>query len=354
MFALSARGRYPGGRPGGQDVLMRLLVLGGTAFLGRATAAHAVAAGHQVTCAARGISGAVADGATLVPVDRSVPDGLAPLAGQRFDAVIDVARVPSQIRRALDALAGTVGHWTFVSSCSAYADQKTPGQQAVSAPMLPAAPPELDDPYRSPETYGRCKVAGEEAVLGSGVPALICRAGLIVGPQDPSDRFTYWPVRLARGGPVLAPGGPEELVQYIDVRDLAAWLVHAAQTGLTGVYDGIGVPLARAEFLTAVAAGVGPPPDLVWVSQEFLLDHQVQPWSGPRSLPLWLPLPEYGGFLARDVTPALAAGLTVRPLPDTARDTLAWYVAAGSPPLTSGMNAADEAVVLEAWRTSHP
>jgi 2'-hydroxyisoflavone reductase len=332
---------------------MRLLVLGGTAFLGRATAAQAVAAGHDVTCAARGTSGAVPDGTTFVHVDRSLPDGLAPLAGQRFDAVIDVARVPSQIRRALDALAGSVGHWTFVSSCSAYADQKLPGQLAHTAPLLPAAPPGLDDPQASPEAYGRCKVAGEEAVLGSGAPAFVCRAGLIVGPEDPSDRFTYWPVRLSRGGPVLAPGRPDELVQYIDVRDLAAWLVHAAETGLTGVYDGIGVPLTRADFLAAVAAAVGPHPDLVWVDQPFLLDHQVEPWMGPRSLPLWLPLPEYGGFLTRDVAPALAAGLITRPLSDTARATLDWYTAAGSPVLKSGITAADEVVVLEAWRTSH-
>src|SRR5204863_9032779 len=120
------------------------------AFLGRAAAAHAVAAGHDVTCAARGTSGAVPDGAALVSVDRSLPDGLAPLAGQRFDAVIDVARVPSQIRRAIDALARAVGHWTFVSSCSAYADQKVPGQLAQTAPTLPAAPPGLDHPWASP------------------------------------------------------------------------------------------------------------------------------------------------------------------------------------------------------------
>jgi nucleoside-diphosphate-sugar epimerase len=328
---------------------MRLVVLGGTAFLGRAVAAHAVASGHEVTCAARGESGAVPDGARLVRVDRSVPGGLDPLGGE-FDAVIDVARVPSQVRAAVAALAGRVGHWTFVSSCSAYADQATPGQRASTAPVLDEVPG-LDDPARDAQAYGQCKVACENAVRAAGVPAFICRSGLIVGPGDPSDRFTYWAVRLSRGGSVLAPGTPDDLVQWIDVRDLAAWLVTAASAGLTGVYDGLGVPTKRGEFFAAVADGVGVTPDLVWADQQFLLDHEVNPWMGPRSLPLWLPLPEYAGFLSRDPTNSLAAGLTCRRLADTAASTLSWYNAAPRS-LKTGLDAADEARVVEAWRTS--
>jgi nucleoside-diphosphate-sugar epimerase len=258
---------------------MRILILGGTAFLGRAVAVHAIAAGHDVICAARGSAGPVAPGATLIQVDRSVPGGLDPLAGQHFDAVIDVARVPSQVRNALTELAGRVGHWTFVSSCSAYADQSTPGQRAETAALLPPAPPEMDDPEVSPEAYGRCKVAAEEAVLAAGVPAFICRAGLIVGPEDTSDRFTYWPVRLSRGGPVLAPGSPDDLVQLVDVRDLARWLVRIAETGRTGGYDAMSVPMRFSDFLAAVADGVGASLDPVWVPQPFLLDHGVNPWS---------------------------------------------------------------------------
>jgi nucleoside-diphosphate-sugar epimerase len=334
---------------------MRLLILGGTLFLGRATAAHAVAAGHEVTCAARGVSGAVPDGATLVPVDRSRPDGLAALDGRTFDAVIDVARVPSHIRQALAALAGRTGHWTFVSSVSVYADMSVPDGRADDTPLLPPAPPEQDDP--SGEAYGPCKVAGEQAVLAAGVPALICRPGLVVGPEDPSDRFTYWPVRLARpdartGGPVLAPGRPDDRTQVIDVRDLAAWLVHAAEAGTTGVYDAAGVPLSWADFLAGVAAGVGAAPELVWVDQPFLLDHEVQPWMGPRSLPVWLTLPEYAGMTTRDVSDAIAAGLTFRKLSDTARDTMDWYTSVGAPNLKAGLDPADEALVLEAWRRS--
>jgi 2'-hydroxyisoflavone reductase len=335
---------------------MRLLVLGGTAFLGRAVAAHARDAGHQVTCAARGTTGPVPEGTELVRVDRDDPAGLHPLAGREFDALVDVARRPSQVRRAVAALAGRVGHWGYVSSISVYADKGTPGQTAATAPTLPAAPPELDDPYANDgENYGPAKVASERAVLeGVGANrACICRAGLIVGPGEPSDRFTYWPVRLARGGPVLAPGRPDERVQVVDVRDLAAWLVHAAETGLTGVYDAICPPMPRVDFLTAVSAGVGyPGPELVWADQRFLLDHEVVPWSGQRSLPLWLPLPEYAGFLAWDAAPILVTGLTVRDLSDTARDTLAWYRSAGSPDLGCGLPAEMEARLLSQLRTA--
>jgi nucleoside-diphosphate-sugar epimerase len=333
---------------------MRLLVLGGTAFLGRATAAYAVAAGHEVTCAARGQAGPVPDGATLIAVDRGRPDGFAPLAGRTFDAVIDVSSVPSHVRLAVAELAGQVGHWTYVSTISVYADQSAPDQRVEDTLVVPPAPPEVDEPFADAyANYAVCKVACEEAVLGSGVAAFICRAGLIVGPEDPSDRFTYWPVRLARPGPVLAPGSPDQPVQWVDVRDLAAWLVQAAETGRTGVYDGTGAAVPWSEFLTGVAAGVGTDPEVVWVDDGFLADHDVRHWSGPRSLPLWLPLPESAGMLTRDTSAALGAGLRSRPLSATARDTLEWYAATGAPELRSGLAAAAEAVVLEAWHTSH-
>jgi 2'-hydroxyisoflavone reductase len=328
---------------------MRLLVLGGTAFVGRAVASRAVAAGYEVVCAARGRSGPVPVGAALVRVDRDAPDGLAPLDGQRFDAVVDVSSRPSQVRAAVAALAGRVGHWCYVSTASVYADPATPGQRAGSAPMLPAAPAELDDPEAPGDAYGRCKVACEEAVLDGGTPAFVCRAGLIVGPEDASDRFTYWPVRLARGGEVLAPGRPDDAVQLVDVRDLAAWLVSAAGDGRVGVFDGIAPPTTRLDLLTRVSAGVGrPAPELTWVDQDFLTGRGVRPWAGERSLPLWLPLPEYAGFMARDVSASVAAGLAVRDLRDTARDTLDWYRSAGEPALTCGLSGPDEAALLAA------
>jgi 2'-hydroxyisoflavone reductase len=326
---------------------MRVLILGGTAFLGRAVARHARDAGHDVTCAARGLSGSVPDGVRLVGVDRDSPAGLSALDGQRFDAVVDLARRPSHVRRALAELGDRVGHWTFVSTASVYADEATPGQRAGSAPLLPAAPPEVDD--ADGEQYGPCKVAGEEAVASSGVPAFVCRAGLIVGPEDPSGRFDYWVARLARGGEVLAPGRPDDPVQWIDVRDLAAWLVLAGETGLTGTYDGIGPSVPRSRFLAGVAEGVGVTPQLTWVDQAFLVEQRVQAWMGERSLPMWLPLPDYAGFMARDVSPALQAGLTTRPLADTARDTLEWLRTGPDRVRRVGLAPDDEANVLRRW-----
>jgi nucleoside-diphosphate-sugar epimerase len=326
---------------------MRLLILGGTVFLGRAVARHARDAGHDVICAARGASGAVPDGVRLVRVDRDRSDGLSPLDGQRFDVVVDVARRPSHVRRALATLADRVGRWTFVSTCSVYADHGTPGQRAESAALLAPALPEIDD--AEGEQYGPCKVAAEEAVASSGVPAFVCRAGLIVGPEDPSGRFDYWVARLARGGEVLAPGRPDDRVQWIDVRDLAAWLVLGAETGVTGTYDGIGAPVPRSQFLAGVAEGIGVKPKLTWVDQQFLAEQGVQPWSGERSLPMWLPLPDYAGFMTRDVSPALRTGLLTRPLDDTARDTLRWLRTGPDRTLSVGLDPDDEANVLREW-----
>jgi nucleoside-diphosphate-sugar epimerase len=244
-------------------------------------------------------------------------------------------------------LGDRVGHWSFVSTCSVYADHATPGRQAGSAALVAAAPPEADD--ADGEQYGPSKVAGEEAVASAGVPAFVCRAGLIVGPEDPSDRFAYWVARLARGGEVLAPGRPDDPVQWIDVRDLAAWLVLAGETGLTGTYDGIGVPVPRRQFLAGVAEGVGVRPQLTWMDQDFLAEHRVQPWAGERSLPMWLPLPDHAGFMARDVSPALRSGLVTRPLVDTARDTLEWLRTGPDRTRRVGLSTDEEAKLLQGW-----
>ena len=321
---------------------MRLLILGGTQFLGRAIAAHAHAAGHDVTCAARGIAGEVADGARLIRVDRDEPDGLAPLAGEQFDAVVDVSRHPGQVRRAVAALKERAAHWTFVSTVSVYADNRTPGQRADTAPLRAPTGPEIE--HSTEETYGAAKVACEQAV---GENAFICRAGLIAGPEDPTGRFTYWPARLDRGGEVLVAGTPDDAVQLIDVRDLARWIVHAAQTGLTGCFDGIGPSFTRGEFLAECARGIGARCTFTWVDRAFLERHDVKRWTGPRSLPLWLPLPDFAGFATRDTRPARDSGLTVRPLSETARDTLAWMRGSGGP--VTGLTAEEENAVLAAW-----
>jgi nucleoside-diphosphate-sugar epimerase len=338
------------GSRGAGSLGMRLLILGGTAFLGRAVARAALAAGHDVTCAARGTSGEPESGVTFITVDRDDPDGLAPLRDLEFDALLDVSSRPSHVRRAVTELEPRVGHALYVSSCSAYAEWGTPGQRA-DAPVHAPAPPEADDPT-DPETYGPRKVACEQAVVdGFGTDrAFVCRAGLIIGPEDETNRFGYWVSRLAHGGEVLAPGAPDERVQYVDVRDLADWLVRAAETRLAGVYTGTGAPVSREHFLTHVAVGVATPVQLSWVDQEFLLEQGVQPWMGERSLPLWLPLPEYAGFLSRDVSASLDAGLRTRDVAETARDTWAWLRdLATAPGKGDGLNPDDEAALLEKW-----
>ncbi|MEV0395995.1 NAD-dependent epimerase/dehydratase family protein [Polymorphospora rubra] len=331
---------------------MRLLILGGTVFLGRAIARYALDAGHDVTAAARGVTGAPVDGVRFVRVDRDDPAGLSKLDGE-FDAVVDVTRRPSHARHAVAALADRVGHWSFVSTCSVYADDSTPGQRAATAPLVDPAPAEVDDPSGdNMEWYGPCKVTCESVVRdGVGADrAFICRAGLIVGPEDISDRFPYWVRRLAAGGEVLAPGAPDEPVQFVDVADLAAWLVRAGESGLAGTFDGMGPAMPRARFLAEVAAGVGrPDPELTWVDQEFLVEHDVRPWSGERALPLWLPLPEYGGFLSRDVSDSLAAGLAPRPLAETARATRQWMTDHPDAVKAGGLAPDAETKVLREW-----
>jgi len=324
---------------------MRLLILGGTRFLGRAIAKHAVALGHDVTCAARGLAGTVPQGTRLIVVDRDQPDGLAPLAGMPFDAVVDVSRHPGQVRRAVAALKPQVAHWTFVSTVSVYADSRTVGQRADTAPLLAPLAPEIE--HCTEETYGAAKIACEQAV---GDDAFICRAGLIVGPEDPTGRFTYWPMRLQYGGEVLAPGAPDDAVQLIDVRDLAQWIVHAAQTGLIGRFDAIGPTYTRGRLLAECAEAVGEHCTFTWVDRAFLERLNVKPWSGPQSLPLWLPLPDYAGFATRDTSSARAAGLTVRTLAETARDTLSWARRADGP--VTGLTADEERAVLKVWHGS--
>ena len=312
---------------------MKLLVLGGTRFLSREVATQAVARGWDVTCACRGASGPVPAGTTHLPWDRA-DDVPAAVADGGWDAVVDVARLPSQVRTAVAAT--SYAHWVFVSTVSVYADNSSSAMEPLLDPITDDVDLALD-----PEAYGGMKVACEQ-VVRSGAPSwVVARPGLIVGPGDPTGRFAYWPQRLARGGEVLAPGRPEDVVQVIDVRDLAAWLLVLAEERTTGTYDAVGRPTPFGEVLDGVAAGVGAEPSLTWVDQGFLEDQGVAPWAGEGSLPLWLPRPEYDGMLAHDPGPAEAAGLRLRSLAETAPDCLDSPVTALTP--------AREAELLAAW-----
>ncbi len=326
---------------------MRLLILGGSVFLSRAAAVVGLERGHEVTCANRGLTGSLPDGARFVRFDRAEP---VPSELDGFDAVIDVARHPSRVQRAVEALPDA--HWVFVSSISAYADQKTPGQGPDAATL----PPRYDDVdlRQDPAAYGPMKVACEQLVMDGAASATVVRPGLIVGPGDPTGRFTYWPVRLghtADAPEVLCPGDPADPVQLIDVRDLAAWLVDLAEQRRTGTFDAVTAPTGFGTLLADVAAGCGAAPRWVWVPQEFLQEQQVAPWAGERSLPLWVPRPDLAGMLAHDPAPSLAAGLRLRPVAETARDTLAWVRASAGAPV-SGLSRQEEAAVLAAWRAA--
>ncbi|MEG3616686.1 NAD-dependent epimerase/dehydratase family protein [Isoptericola haloaureus] len=329
---------------------MRLLVLGGTVFLSRAVAALGVARGHEVVAVHRGRSGTVPGGVRQVVHDRAEPLP-AGLAAERFDAVVDVARTPSHVRRAVEAWPDA--HRVLVSTISVYADPADPGGPGVGRLVDPE--PDDVDLAAHADAYGAMKVACERLVLDGCASAAVVRPGLVVGPGDPSGRFSYWPARMQRvldAGPdeaaaadVLAPGDPSAIVQVVDVRDLAAWVLDLAERRTAGVYDAVGHTVPIADLLAAVARGCGAVPRWRWVDDERLSALDVRPWAGPRSLPLWLPRPAYDGMLAHDPGPALAAGLSVRPVEETAADVLDRWRADPDAPVT-GLTAAEEAEVL--------
>jgi nucleoside-diphosphate-sugar epimerase len=327
---------------------MRLLVLGGTIFVSHAVAAEAVRRGYDVVCAARGTSGSIPSGAKLVTVDRDDPDGLSALAGVQFDAVVDVAKIShTWVARALDALGDSAGHWTFVSSISVYADSVTPGQMP-GAPLL-APRPEHVGPGAplDPEQYGAIKVASENTVLDRlGDRAFIVRPGLITGLGDPSDRFGYWPARMARGGRVVVPDTPEVPAQIIDVQDLATWIVDAATERLVGVYDAINQPSPLPDVLSSIAETVGLEGELVPVPAEKLTEAGVQPWMGPRSLPLWVTADDLG-LGSHNPGPSYAAGMQTRSWADATLAALEQERALGlDRPRKAGLTPEEEEEVL--------
>jgi 2'-hydroxyisoflavone reductase len=324
---------------------LRLLVLGGTGFLGRHLVAAALARGHDVTAFNRGRTNP-----DLFPAVEKLrgnrDDDLAALRGRTWDAVVDVhARIPHQVRLAAEALAG-VEQYAFVSSISVYADYTRSGIDEA-APLRQYDPSMRDDDM---ETYGPRK-AECERIVAEAFPtgALIVRPGLIVGPYDPTDRFTYWPHRIARGGAVLAPGDPGRQVQLIDGRDLAAWLVRMVEERQTGAFNAAGpeYPLTMGRMLQDCIAAAHAAVDLVWVPDEYLLERGVVEWG---ELPLWLVDPEWRGMLEVDVSRAVDAGLTFRSLVETARDTLEWDTTRGDYEPEAGMAPEREEQLLAEWR----
>ncbi|HVA30085.1 MAG TPA: NAD-dependent epimerase/dehydratase family protein [Gaiellaceae bacterium] len=298
---------------------MRVLVLGGTKFLGRHVAAAALAAGHEVTTFTRGRTNpGLFPEAEHLHGDR---DGdLAALEGRTWDGVVDTSGyVPRILRQSAELLRDAVGRYVFVSSISVYADFSHPVDEST-----PVA--ELEDPATEEisENYGALKAACETVIAETyGERGASVRAGLIVGPYDPTDRFTYWPRRVAAGGDVLAPGDPEAPVQLVDARDLAAWLVQLALDGPSGVFNATGPAetLTFSSLLERASAAIGSNARFVWVADQPILDAGVDAWT---ELPLWLPGDDYAGMARADARRARDAGLRFRPLEETILDTLAW------------------------------
>jgi 2'-hydroxyisoflavone reductase len=329
---------------------MRILVLGGTAWLGGEIVREAVRRGHEVTALARGGAGAVPDGAAFVRADRDELGAYDEVAQQEWDAVLDVARQPGHVRGAVAALAERVRHWVFVSTCSVY--EPLPDLHAdESAPLLRAYEGDL---MTDPEQYGAAKVACEEAVRAAfgDDRAFIARVSLIGGPGDASQRSSYWPGRFARPsnpeGRVLVPDAPDVLTQLTDVRDFAAFLVDAAERRHRGVANVGGETLTFAEHLAAAQRAGGWSGALVAADEDWLAEHGVEYWAGPRSLPLWL----RGDDIAlgsHDTTRAEMLGLRRRPLEETLGDAAAWETAR-TPPAErrAGLSDADERELLAA------
>jgi 2'-hydroxyisoflavone reductase len=327
---------------------MRLLILGGTRFLGRHLAAEALARGHAVSLLHRGQSSA-----DLFPeAEHLIGDrdgNLEPLRGREWDAVVDTSGyVPRIVRASAELLAGAVGHYAFISSISVYPG--FPGVPRIdeSSPVGTLGDPTVEEV--TGDSYGPLKALCEQAAeaLFPG-HTLVVRPGLIVGPHDPTDRFTYWPHRVARGGEVLAPGRPGFPVQFIDARDLAAWTLTMAERGQAGTYNATGPswPVTMGDLLEDSKRASGSDASLTWVPDAFLVEAGAEGWS---ELPLWVAEAEAPGLSNVNCAKAYAAGLNFRSVAETVRDTLAWDATRPQDhQWKAGLPAEKEADILAAW-----
>ncbi|RPI30992.1 MAG: NAD-dependent epimerase/dehydratase family protein [Chloroflexota bacterium] len=328
---------------------MDILILGGTVFLGRAIVEAALKRGHNITLFNRGRSnpGLFPEVQRLFG-DRS--EDVWPLQGRSWDAAIDTSGyVPRVVRMSAEALADEVGHYTFISSLSVYSNVEKAGIDE-DGPLGTLENPSVEE--ITGETYGPLKVACEQVVQEVMAERdLIIRPGLIVGPFDPTDRFTYWPYRVAHGGEVLAPGRPARQVQFIDVRDLAEWTIRLVETQQTGVYNATGPERSPSmqELLDTCIDASASDARFTWVSESFLEEHKVGPWM---EMPLWVPEsdPSNAGFFAFSSARARSAGLTFRPVAETVRATLGWLPQRpADKPWRAGISPQREAELLAAW-----
>jgi nucleoside-diphosphate-sugar epimerase len=344
----ASAGLLAGGLPAFSETKKTLLILGGTGFLGPQIVGAAKASGWAITLFNRGKTnpGLFPD---LEKLHGDRNSDLKSLEGRVFDAVIDTSGYfPRQVRDSAMLLGKSAKHYVFVSSISVYSDLSKPGVDETGPVAI------LKDPSVEKvtgETYGGLKALCEKAAEAA-MPGRVTnvRPGLIVGPNDGSDRFTYWPVRVSRGGEVLAPDKPEDPVQFIDVRDLGAWIVRAIDTRTTGVFNATSAPLRMGDVLDACKAASGSDARFTWVDAAFLAAQKVEEWS---DLPVWTsPLGSDAGGGQVSNARAVAKGLAFRPVKATAKDTLDWWKTLPkerTDKMRAGLKADREAAVLTAW-----
>lgn len=336
---------------------MRILVLGGSAFLGRAAVEEALTTGHDVATFNRGVSGPDHPGVEAIRGDRTRDADLEQVRGRQWDVVVDTSGyVPDVVGRSARLLAPTTGSYVFVSSVNAYpgwpAERVTEG-----SPTHECRP----DARADDGDYGVLKVGCERAVRDAfGDRALIVRSGLLVGPYDNTGRVPWWLHRSARGGQVLAPGDPGRPMQVVDVRDQARWFVDRALQGRGGTFNagGPGHNTTMGELLGACVEATGSGAELVWADDGFLTEHGARPWD---ELPLWTPgTAEFGAVWDADSSAAVRAGLDCRPVAESVRDTWAWLDDGGAPsPKThqgvpaKGIEPSKERSILDDWLTRH-
>ncbi|PSK95404.1 nucleoside-diphosphate-sugar epimerase [Murinocardiopsis flavida] len=307
---------------------MRLLILGGTEFVGRAAADEALSRGWDVTLFNRG-NHAPPQGATVLAGDRTGTGGLAALGSGEWDVVVDTwSGAPSAVRATARLLADRAGSYAYVSSRSVYASPAAAGM-AEDGPVVDAEPGDGGG-----VEYARAKRGGELAAAESfGDRALLARPGLIIGPRENIGRLPWWLLRIARGGPVLAPGPSDLDLQYIDARDFAAWTIDAAARGLGGAYNVVSPPghTTMGELLAECVRATGSAADLRWSGPDRILAAGIRPWL---DLPIWLaPGDDYDLLHQGDTAKAHADGLRCRPVAETVADTWAWLQGLdGAPP----------------------
>ncbi len=345
--------------PGNAGAPLNILILGGTGFTGPEQVNYALARGHKVTLFNRNQT---RPDMFKGKVDQLIGDlgaDASALKDKKFDVVLDnPTTFPFWVRNAAQYLEGNVGHYIFISTMSVYRDNSVPNKDESDG-LTPM--PDGVDPYTTVREdagkyYGALKTFSEQEVAKHyGKAYTIVRPGLIVGPLDRSDRFTYWPVRIDRGGEVLSPGTPNDPTQFIDARDLAEFMIRLAEQKVTGAFNAVGPVMPIGDVFNGIKTAIGSNATFTWVPADFLTANGVRGW---RHMPMWLPpTGATAGFLRRSNAKAVAAGLTFRPLSLTAKDTLAWHKTrpeeeqkATLEGAVAGISPAKEAEVLAAWK----